>query len=699
MGNSQVIKINNTIDNKHIIVKLEQNVDTLEIMSLNLNSKDIYNSFNSDYGVIIGRVIANNNIGVPNAKISIFIPLNENDVNNSDIVSIYPYETPRTKNNYGKRYNLLPRVSEYEPESNEIKPKQPFGSFPTKEEVLTNTTYLEVYEKYYKFTTVTNNSGDYMIFGVPVGTQTVHMSCDITDIGEYSMTPATMVTNLGYSPNLFTDNLTKIKPSNDLTDLPNIDLQEVSVDVIPFWGDTKNFEIGITQVNFRIKATLISTFILFGSVFTDGEDEMWTSGEDYTNNRKPIELYIARNNINTPYLGTKRIGNITEKIFYYPPEISDDEITGGTTNPIEDMRLLDSSEYSVFKRDGDFVFLIPCNRKKIITLDNGDKKEVPYDYNGGIFTEFRGFVILEYDVSDVNLNINTNIGSKTHIKAIRYKLKIPQSAVIGQTFNKDDDVYTMDWRKQNYKFEYNNMYSIAKFIGTVHDNNDDDSDFSNSKGHIIDGFYDFENLNNGSIADNHHPLTRNVGMIKVNTGDDTAAIIDDFPHNIDKSSIGDLMFGGNWINFSIHLSQIGFLYDGYAYVKDLRGNTNFTYNFKDHHFFQSNTQIIAGGIPDTKWLARSDLHFTNFIKTNKTDLNKILDLNKKGFTSDEISLDGEYMNGISIENVPHKTDNTRAGGAGLINTNPNGAVDQKTYFFRGLGNADCIGFLKELKLL
>ena len=58
-------------------------------------------------------------------------------------------------------------------------------SFPIKEEIVTNPIFLDVYKKYYKYTALTNNSGDYMIFGVPIGTQTVHMSVDITDIGEY----------------------------------------------------------------------------------------------------------------------------------------------------------------------------------------------------------------------------------------------------------------------------------------------------------------------------------------------------------------------------------------------------------------------------------------------------------------------------------------------------------------------------------
>ena len=37
--------------------------------------------------------------------------------------------------------------------------------------------------KYYKYTTRTNEAGDYMIFGVPVGSQTIHVDIDLSDIG------------------------------------------------------------------------------------------------------------------------------------------------------------------------------------------------------------------------------------------------------------------------------------------------------------------------------------------------------------------------------------------------------------------------------------------------------------------------------------------------------------------------------------
>ena len=107
MNKSQRIHLNTgtTQTDKYIMVKLDQDVDTFEFLSMNLSAKDVYQNFNADYGVLVGRVIANGGIGVPNAKISIFIPLDSTDANDSEISSIYPYTTPRDKNNDGKRYN------------------------------------------------------------------------------------------------------------------------------------------------------------------------------------------------------------------------------------------------------------------------------------------------------------------------------------------------------------------------------------------------------------------------------------------------------------------------------------------------------------------------------------------------------------------------------------------------------------------
>ena len=56
-------------DDKHLNVKIEQSFDFLEVLSLKISQEDLYPNFCSNYGVVVGRVLANQGFGVPNAKV------------------------------------------------------------------------------------------------------------------------------------------------------------------------------------------------------------------------------------------------------------------------------------------------------------------------------------------------------------------------------------------------------------------------------------------------------------------------------------------------------------------------------------------------------------------------------------------------------------------------------------------------------
>jgi hypothetical protein len=78
-----------------------------------------------------------------------------------------------------------------------------------KREVLDNDQLGYIYEKYYKFTNTTNHAGDFMIFGVPLGTHTVHVDADISDIGILSQRPYDLISQ--GTPKEFFDSSTKFK--------------------------------------------------------------------------------------------------------------------------------------------------------------------------------------------------------------------------------------------------------------------------------------------------------------------------------------------------------------------------------------------------------------------------------------------------------------------------------------------------------
>ena len=719
MNKSQRISIdpNTPSTDNHIIIKLDQEIDTLEFLSMTLGVNDVYQNFNADYGVLIGRVTANDGIGIENAKISIFIPLSDTDANIGEIASIYPYVNPTDKNNDGKRYNLLPRVAQIEQTTGEYKPKQPFGSFPIKPELVTNLEFLDVYKKYYKYTALTNSAGDYMIFGAPIGTQTVHLSVDITDIGKYSMNPAAMVRNLGYSPNLFTDNGSKIKPSTDLGDLPNIETQEISVDIAPFWGDIANFTIGITRQDFRIRATLVNTFTIFGSSFTDGSDAMWGDNID-TGGKSLDELFRARDDANTTVgIFSKRIGIISEEIYYYPPNITDIDIENGNVKDDgSDMLVLDKTQYSSYKRDGDFALLISCNRNKVITDEQGNEVSIDYNSTNGIFTEFRGFVIFEIKSDDVPMNFTGNIGDKTTLVPFRMKLKFPQYAPMAHSFgvpnniNPPLDLNTSDtkvWRKEHFKFQANKIYSVSRFHPTVFHSS------TNSDNNDKIRFFTHDGINTPYGEDPFY----NSGIIVTDDYQDYVNSSAQFPTNTHvKDNLS--AFGSNWINLSIYFPQIGYLNRGFSSVYYVRSTDLFQYQYAsgahggtDNHnnrfYYQNNTQVIAAGELNTIWMARSDIHWTDFIEVPILDIKKMANLTTKGFTNENITsglTSNKYRNGTYIPDgwsapCPFAYDGSGIHSSGRINGDPTKGEDLKTYFYSGFDTSDCIEYLFELGLV
>jgi len=252
---------------KEVRLKIDQDFDFLEILSLKLRQEDIYDRFCADYGVIAGRVVANSGFGVPNVNVSVFIPLDEIDENDPIISTLYPYKTIIQKNEDGYRYNLLPYVKEYDGHT-------PTGTFPTREDLLTRKEVLEVYEKYYKFTVRTNSSGDFMIVGAPLGTQQVFFDIDLSNIGEFSLRPADLIRMGMGVPTQFRGDM--FKSSEDLDSLPQIIKDVKQVEVSPFWGQEDLCDVGITRVDLDLRDLGIEISphsVFMGSLFSTSDDD------------------------------------------------------------------------------------------------------------------------------------------------------------------------------------------------------------------------------------------------------------------------------------------------------------------------------------------------------------------------------------------------------------------------------------------
>ena len=267
MSNSYRIRTKVGVDTS-IKVLIDQEFEQLEILSLKILQSEIYTRQCADYGVIIGRVSINNGFGIPNAKVSVFIPITTEDESNPIISELYPYQSLSDVNDDGYRYNLLPYVKSYSAHV-------PTGTFFTRKDVLTNSSLIEVYDKYYKYNAVTNESGDYMIFGVPVGPQTIVLDVDLSDIGEFSLSPQDLI-RMGIATESQVSG-TNFKSSNNLRELPQIVSVNRTIEVEPLWGQAEICNLGITRTDFDLSGEanidIRPTSIFMGSMVSSNDNE------------------------------------------------------------------------------------------------------------------------------------------------------------------------------------------------------------------------------------------------------------------------------------------------------------------------------------------------------------------------------------------------------------------------------------------
>jgi hypothetical protein len=332
---------------KYINVQLEQDFEQLEILSLKINEADVYTRVCSDYGVVVGRVLVNGGFGVPNAKVSVFIPLSSEDETNPIISELYPYKNLSDLNEDGYRYNLLPKDPSYSVHA-------ATGTFPTRQEVLLDQSYIEVYDKYYKFSVKTNDSGDFMIFGVPTGTQTLVMDVDLSDIGCFSLSPQDLVDSGVASPSQVNGN--SFKTSSNLSELPQIKTLNKVVEISPFWGDVDICQFGITRVDFDLTAEanikIEPTAIFMGSIISTSDDDALKTNCKPKNNTGNLCELIS---------GPGQILAIRQTIF--PDQ--------------NNLPILETYEFEqngkVIDGDGSFLVKVPMNIDYVVTNEFGQQ--------------------------------------------------------------------------------------------------------------------------------------------------------------------------------------------------------------------------------------------------------------------------------------------------------------------------------------
>ena len=450
MSKSYRIRTTPGEDNGYLKVNLDinQNYDHLEILSLKISQIDDYQNFCSDYGVVAGRVDINNGFGVPNVKVSIFVPVEEVDLDDPVISKLYPYEDPfpDKKNVNGIRYNVLPK-------NKQTLDHTPVGTFPKKREVLDDETTLEIYEKYYKFTTTTNKSGDFILFGVPLGEHYLHYDCDLSDIGFISSRPYEMMSQ-GYSEDLFESRF-KFKSSNNLDSLPQIFSGNIPITVEPFWCDSLSVgsALGINRQDISINYEVIPNAIFMGSIFSDDERD------SLNKNCKPSREMGKMNEVIT---GSGKIEALRRN------KDGGIEIFNFKDNAIDD--------------NGNWSLLVPMNIRKVVTDEFGNLIPSP-DGVAGIATEgdYRFRISMDATSTDKkqrqrakflvpNTNNNFNFGeySPEDIKySTEFTINEQLSTITDGTPYENDLTNQYNYLEEFYPFRWKKVYTVKQYIGRM----------------------------------------------------------------------------------------------------------------------------------------------------------------------------------------------------------------------------------------
>jgi hypothetical protein len=415
---SDNIRINTTPGGGDKIVNLQvnQKFDFIEILSLKLSQDEVYNRFCSDYGAVVGRVIVNNGLGVPNAKVSVFIPVDEVDAKDPEVLGMYPYKEITTTDSDGIPYNLLPR-------NNRGKDNcfTPVGTFPSKREIQDNPLLSEVYCKYYKYTTTTNDSGDFMLFGLPVGTHFMHVNADVSDIGILSQRPYDLIKQ-GASEKSFKSS-TKFKSRKESSTPNQIKTTSpISITVPPFWGDTKQCNIGIARSDVNLQLDIVPSAIFMGSIVSDNDKHALSRG------CRPRKKLGRMDEIVT---GEGRIEMIRKTL------------SGG-------IERFDVEGGEVIDGDGAWAYQIPMNRDYMVTSEDGTL--VPSgDPSKGIPTSAR-----------VRFRIGMTIEGDEGRNRTRAKYLVPHNP---PSWSKADFSFGTKTNDDNFAdLSWNNIYTVKNHI-------------------------------------------------------------------------------------------------------------------------------------------------------------------------------------------------------------------------------------------
>lgn len=215
-------------------VKLNRSVDILNTLNIyNVPINDTV-KFNSDTGVLYGKIEAiqvlldeqGNKIKIPlrNAIVGIFNPSDE-------------FQSVGSVDDDGNRI----KMTLYENMPSNLKSYGSFQSYLTDVDYTTKDWQNDTIPPKYKYTTTTNENGEFILYNVPVGSQTLMLEVDLLKQG---LEPEEVALNFFPYP---------LNDEPNISNIPHLYFNQFPVNIVPSWGE---FQTGYTEINLTVQLDL-----------------------------------------------------------------------------------------------------------------------------------------------------------------------------------------------------------------------------------------------------------------------------------------------------------------------------------------------------------------------------------------------------------------------------------------------------------
>jgi hypothetical protein len=216
----------------YLNVKINRSVDTLDTLNVYNIPYNDGTKFTNDTGVLYGKIEAiqvllddsGNNLRIPikNASIGIFSPSDE-----------FPYVGSVDQNGNRIRLNLFENIQT----NNLLQSYGSFQSFLTDVKNSPKDYENDTIPAKYKYTTVTNDYGEFVLHGIPVGQQTLMIEIDLLKQG---LEPEEVALNFFPYSTLDEPNVSNI---------PHLYFNQFPVNIVPSWGE---IQTGYTEIDLAV---------------------------------------------------------------------------------------------------------------------------------------------------------------------------------------------------------------------------------------------------------------------------------------------------------------------------------------------------------------------------------------------------------------------------------------------------------------